>query len=540
MTVRALARRLQDRLLRALGRAPDTRAELVRSMLQPRTGDATGYWLQLGIATLLATLGLALDSTAVVIGAMLIAPLMRPLVELAMGLATGSAALVLRSMIRTGASIAAVTLTAVAITTLLPFHEVTAELSARTVPSLLDLVIAGGCALAAAYAAMRSDTDIATTAAGTSVGISLVPPLCATGYGIAVGDGAIARGAALLFTANLSGILVIAAFVFVLAGFGQVDVRHEEDVVDESGAPIGPSQRVGRVWSKQARRLGPFARLVPPLILLGLVYVPLHRAVIEIGRRNAIRQDVASVLASDRWPVVQYDIEQTATDVIVRAIVVGETTTATDLEHELTRRLSRLGVATPRLSVWAVPDAKSVSALERSMAALPPPVPPPPPPAPVHRRAADLLDAVKAAWPPSAGAVVGLWLDPAAPGHVRIDHLGPAIGPAALELLARTVDPELVVGETSLEPAQAAATGGTAWLIEAENLLARAREIGGVQLCVTMPPVPVGRGRRPDPAAATVRSVRDAFTAAAGDATFVTVSDGPSWTIEPRLSACTP
>jgi uncharacterized membrane protein len=109
----------------------------------------------------------------------------------------------LRAAIRTIASVGLVVLVATAITWLLPFHEITSELEARTVPSLLDLVVAAACALTAAYTTLRTDADIATTAAGTSVGISLVPPLCACGYGIALQDPAVSRGAALLFTANL-------------------------------------------------------------------------------------------------------------------------------------------------------------------------------------------------------------------------------------------------------------------------------------------------------------------------------------------------
>ncbi|HSK03883.1 MAG TPA: hypothetical protein VK932_21670, partial [Kofleriaceae bacterium] len=67
-----LARRAQDRIVHSFGRAPEDRAAIVRSMLRRPNGDATGYWLQLAISTMLATLGLALNSTAVVIGAMLI------------------------------------------------------------------------------------------------------------------------------------------------------------------------------------------------------------------------------------------------------------------------------------------------------------------------------------------------------------------------------------------------------------------------------------------------------------------------------------
>jgi uncharacterized hydrophobic protein (TIGR00271 family) len=222
MTVHAIRMRLGDRVLAAFGRKPEERAGVVRGMLSPGRGDAVGYWLQLVIAAMLATLGLALNSAAVVIGAMLIAPLMRPIVELAMGLATGSAALALRAAVRTAASICVVTCVAFAIAWLLPFRAITAELEARTVPTLLDLVVAGACALAAAYATLRTDTDIATTAAGTSIGISLVPPLCAAGYGIAMGNFAVSRGAALLFTANLSGILAIATALFVLAGWEEM------------------------------------------------------------------------------------------------------------------------------------------------------------------------------------------------------------------------------------------------------------------------------------------------------------------------------
>lgn len=151
MTVQAIRMRLGDRVLAAFGRKPEERAGIVRGMLRPRNGDAVGYWLQLVIAAMLATLGLALNSSAVVIGAMLIAPLMRPIVEVAMGLAAGSAALTLRAAVRTTVSICVVTCVAVAIAWLLPFHTITAELEARTAPTLLDLFVAAACALAAAY-----------------------------------------------------------------------------------------------------------------------------------------------------------------------------------------------------------------------------------------------------------------------------------------------------------------------------------------------------------------------------------------------------
>jgi hypothetical protein len=63
----------------------------------------------------------------------------------------------------------------------------------------------------------------------------------------------------------LSGILVIAAIIFVLAGFAQIDIRHEEETFDETGVKAR-AVRVGRAWSRlTTTRLGPLARVVQPL-----------------------------------------------------------------------------------------------------------------------------------------------------------------------------------------------------------------------------------------------------------------------------------
>lgn len=456
MKLRAVVHRAQDRVARSLGRAPEDRDALVQQMLRPREGDATGYWLQLAIATILATLGLALNSTAVVIGAMLIAPLMTPLVELSMGLATGSASLALRALGRTVTSIAVVIAVAIAVTYLLPFHELTAELEARTGPSLLDLVVAGACALAAAYATLRAGADIATTAAGTSIGISLVPPLCAAGYGIALQDDSVASGAALLFTANLSGILATATAIFVLAGFGRVAAT----AVDSPAMGRAPwsTERLGQAWSQRAvPTLGPFARIVPPLALLALVYVPLHRAVGEIKHRGEVRQAVADLFESEKQRIVRYTLDHDARGVIVRAVVVGDPSAASELDRELRTRLVGVGVANPRISVWAVPDAALVSALAHRVDELPPPVTPEPAPATAHRYSSELAKQLRAVWPKSGtGSLLAAWLDLERPTHVHVVHLGAPLGAAGVQLLARALDPAagaLEIAEDALVPA---------------------------------------------------------------------------------------
>jgi uncharacterized hydrophobic protein (TIGR00271 family) len=118
---------------------------------------------------------------------MLVAPLMGPIVGLSMGLATGSPFLVLRSAGRVSFSVLVAVGGAALITLLLPFHELNPEISARASPTVLDLITAGFCALAGVYASVRPGSDRTTTAAGTAISVSLVPPLCARGYGIGTG-----------------------------------------------------------------------------------------------------------------------------------------------------------------------------------------------------------------------------------------------------------------------------------------------------------------------------------------------------------------
>ena len=173
---RAVVVYLQDRIAAAFGIYPVDREATVRAMLD-RSGRApAGYWLQLLLAMGIASLGLVLGSTAVVIGAMLISPLMNPIVELGMGLAIGSPFLVLRSSARTGASIVVVVTSAALLTLALPFTEVTSEIAARTSPTALDLLVATLCAIAAAYTSVRPGSDTTSTAAGTAIS----SPRCAS------------------------------------------------------------------------------------------------------------------------------------------------------------------------------------------------------------------------------------------------------------------------------------------------------------------------------------------------------------------------
>jgi uncharacterized hydrophobic protein (TIGR00271 family) len=527
---------LQNRLASLLGLEPARRTPLVRGMLHRPSGDAAGYWLQLFIAAALATLGLALNSTAVVIGAMLIAPLMRPIVELAMGLATGSAPLVFRTGIRAIASIAVVIASSAAFTLLLPFHEVTPELLARTAPSILDLFVAAACALAGAYAIVIAGNDVATTAAGTSIGISLVPPLCTAGYGISTADWDMAAGAGLLFTANITGIITVAGAVFVLVGFGQVDIREEERSLD-SDVEIGAATRLGRVVSRRSARLGVVSRVLLPVLLVGAIAYPLVEAVGEMSRRSSIRQHVASVLrrnGDDR--LVQYTLDQATRPLALRVVIVGDPVEGQALEALLRRELAARGEPDAAVAVWSVSDATAVSALTARLEDLPsrlrpppPPPAPPPPPLPLDAR-------VRAAWPTEhGGELISLWISEGPPLEIRLAHLGPELGPAGREVLARAVAVDTVptIHETAL-PALGMVEGVEGAMDEMSALLAHAGEYRDVHFCVHAPPPP----RRRMPAAE--KQLRDLVAAAARRDANVTVLDGDAWRIVPQRAPCTP
>ncbi len=221
--------KVQDKLSILLGCTPEERPQVVADMLRRNPSESAGYWLQLIVSAGMATLGLVLGSTAVIIGAMLIAPLMGPIVGFGMGLAVGSPFLVLRSGGRVLLSAFIVVLSSSLLTRMLPFHEINAEISNRTTPTVLDLLIAAFCALAGVYATMRRSADIATTAAGTSIGISLVPPLCASGFGLGILSWSIAGGAALLFLTNFVAIVAVGTIAFALSGFHRENVHAVHD-----------------------------------------------------------------------------------------------------------------------------------------------------------------------------------------------------------------------------------------------------------------------------------------------------------------------
>jgi hypothetical protein len=197
---------------------------------------------------------------------------------------------------------------------------------------------------------------MASTAAGTSIGISLVPPLCTAGFGLADGDHAMAVGAGLLFTANITGIFVVASVAFPIVGFGQFG--------RQAGAGSDAAQDLAsRLGRKASRRLGVFTRVVLPLVLLAAIYLPLDRALGDMTRRSAIRTVFGSVLAQSDRQIVQSAIAFDAAGVGVRVVIVGSEHDAQGLQAKLRVMLAAHGEDDARVRVGGVPEASAPASL---------------------------------------------------------------------------------------------------------------------------------------------------------------------------------
>ncbi len=261
-------------------------------LLRDNTRVAADYLIMMIASSVLAALGLVLNSAAVIIGAMVLAPLMAPIVSLSMGVLRRDGTL----MIAASRTIAVGVLLAVSmpalLAALLPIRELTPEIQARMHPSILDLGVAVISGIAAAYAHARE--NIMKSMPGVAIAVALVPPLAVAGVGIGWAEPRVFGGAMLLFLTNLVGIAASAALTFMVMGY----------------APIKTAVRGLRVLA----------------VAVVLMAVPLYLSFSQIVTVTLIETELRSepvVLGSDHYileePQVQFDQDL----VIVRATLVA-------------------------------------------------------------------------------------------------------------------------------------------------------------------------------------------------------------------------
>ncbi|MGC9525201.1 MAG: DUF389 domain-containing protein [Limnospira sp.] len=218
----------QDWLI--MGEDPIPGSELNQTFLQASLPDFK-FYLLLSLATAIATFGLLTNSAATIIGAMIIAPLMNPIVALAYALIVLNPRLIERSIFTLLTGLLSVILIAYLTTDLLGLKVVGSEILGRIQPNSLDLGVALAAGAAAAFANTRR--SIANALPGVAIAVALVPPLSVVGIGLCLGklgteiavsygiDSSIAAGSFLLFITNLAGIIFSASLVFVSQKYGR-------------------------------------------------------------------------------------------------------------------------------------------------------------------------------------------------------------------------------------------------------------------------------------------------------------------------------
>lgn len=175
------------------------------------------YLLLITLSAGIATLGMLQNSPAVVIGAMLVSPLLGPIMGIGFGLVTLESTLIRRSLLTLGAGMAVGILVAMLLVWVSPVQDVTSELRARTRPTLLDLGVAVVGGVAGVYAIMRQLSGVMV---GVAIATALVPPLSTIGFGLATWRLDFALGASLLFLTNTLAIAFAATLVARINRFG--------------------------------------------------------------------------------------------------------------------------------------------------------------------------------------------------------------------------------------------------------------------------------------------------------------------------------
>ncbi|ADI01413.1 conserved hypothetical protein [Syntrophothermus lipocalidus DSM 12680] len=186
------------------------------------------YYIMAALSAIIATFGLLSNSSAVVIGAMLVAPLMGPIFGIALGISTGDNTLLRKAVVAELAG-AALVVGLAGLFGMIPLRpDFANEILARTHPTTYDIVIALASGLAGAYAIL--DEKMSAALPGVAMATALVPPLATLGLCLAAGQWQLASGAFLLFLANLVAIEFAATVVFSAAGVAELSIVQNERI----------------------------------------------------------------------------------------------------------------------------------------------------------------------------------------------------------------------------------------------------------------------------------------------------------------------
>jgi len=395
----------------------------------------------------IATLGLVLNSPAVVIGAMLISPLMGPILASGLAFAASDIYLGVKSFFTlVGSILASVTFSAVLVW-LLPFQSPTSEILARTQPNLLDLGVAVFSGLAGSFVMARSLSGGAASALpGVAIAVALMPPLCTVGFGVGSGwNWQIMSGAGLLFLTNLLAIAGSAFLVFYLVGMDAPEVR---SLISESEMQHAAGAGVYRLLHDTAlgRLLGDVGqlrwRILMVMVTLSVLFVPLRSSLMQLRdetvSRAAAGEAVRTLVPADHLLSQQLEIlpDRLIERVVTTAPVDRKRVDAA--EAELTRRTGKRSFIQLR---QVANEDELISLRERLQ------YPEAPAPQPVNLKSLTesawpmVHEPLRAVWPGEVAELIGLEVGAAKEKIVaRIDYQAPrSFDPATQETMRKAL-----------------------------------------------------------------------------------------------------
>ncbi len=259
------------------------------------------YWLEILFSIGIATLGLIMNSPAIVIGAMLLSPLMGPIIASGLAVALGDFYLGIRALLNVVLSSFGSIVLAALITWILPFRSPTNEILSRVQPTLLDLAVAVMSGMIGAIVVCRGGQGGGVTAIpGVAVAVALMPPLGVVGFGVGIGwDWPIIRGGGLLYLTNLVAIIFSSFLVFFSVRMDTTGVRRR---INEWLETTEKDERLFEAIQHTPLRglLGRVGtlprRIAALLIFLIMVAVPLGRTLNQLREEANIRRIILDEL----------------------------------------------------------------------------------------------------------------------------------------------------------------------------------------------------------------------------------------------------
>lgn len=296
----------------------------------------TNFFALLLMATFIATYGVLSGSTATVIGAMIVAPLMGPIMATAAAVVMGAYERAMRAMALVLVGVVTVVVFSFVLSFIAPDVTISftsnPEITSRINPGLYALLTALGSGVAGAFITSRA--ELADSIGGVAIAISLVPPLCVVGISVQQGRIDAALGALLLFTTNFLAILLAGGITFWVVGLRRL---------------------VNTDAQRKIQRAGLALFLMGILIVTIPLSLTTYQSIVLATENQKASSAVTSWFAGSNYQVL--GVKVNGQDVVVTVEGIGELQPAQSLANQIARTLGRPVVMTLR----AVPIQKSNS-----------------------------------------------------------------------------------------------------------------------------------------------------------------------------------